>query len=449
MEQKTIFIIGWADLINTVGGAMTVFNNLSNFLADNGYNVKSICYNPENIKDRPKALNEKVEYVNLYCLNQTSYAAAMNSYLESYSTDLLIFFFPIFYINAKLSEKFNKIPRILMLHSRPDWYFQDKKILEQLKNAWTENSIAQILFSSFYPLVPDFMKKVVCIPNYTQKPVSTVINSECRKRIVYFSKVDPYKGLQFLLKAMCLVSKQHPDWSLDIYGQSVPADYASNLKRVAKRLNLDKQVKFKGISHHAEETLLNYDFGVFPSFFEGFGLGLCEMLSVGLPVVGLQGASGVNELIIDGYNGYLTQDRPEEYAEKIIELIENAELRQKMSANAIQSVAQYTEENVNNQWLRLIKGILNDNFKSMPIKTSAIKYPLFSIQKISQSHTWLDFVHKKYIKLFNFIPFLLKISFNGRTDYKVFGIPVFKICRTSSHAKYYFLNILLLKVTKK
>ncbi|MBO6281461.1 MAG: glycosyltransferase [Alphaproteobacteria bacterium] len=449
MDKKNILVIAQADLINTVGGAMTIFNHLCNFLCKNNYNVKAVCFNSENITDRPKALDKNVEYVNLYLINQESYSAAINAYLEKNKADLLIFFFPIFYVEAELSKKFNKIPRILMLHSRPDWYFQDKTILDKMKSAWTKNSVAQILFPSYYRLVPDFMKKVTCIANYVTKSADTVTDVQCRKKIVYLSKIDRYKGLQFLLKSMQIVAKQHPDWILDIYGQSVPKDYAGKLQKLAKDLKISGQVHFKGITANSCKTLLEYDIGVFPSFFEGFSIGLSEMLSVGLPTVGLQGASGVNELIIDGYNGYLTADNPVAYAAKIMELIENQEQRKIMSRNAVASMDRFTEENFNNQWLNLINDVLHDKYKNPQISTCIEKYPLFSLEKINKSHKWLDFFHKKTIRLFDFIPVFSKTTFGGRKTYEIFKIPVWKTRHMSDRVKYYFLNILLLEIIKK
>lgn len=43
----------------------------------------------------------------------------------------------------------------------------------------------------------------------------------------------------------------------------------------------------------------------FPSAYEGFGLSLAEAMSMGLPAVGYKSCSAVNELIVDGKNGFV------------------------------------------------------------------------------------------------------------------------------------------------
>ena len=118
--------------------------------------------------------------------------------------------------------------------------------------------------------------------------------------------------IDFLIKSFKYVVKKHPDWTLDIFGQSQPIQYEKDLKVLIKRLKLEKNIYLKGISNNPFETFLNYDFCVFPSYMEGFPVGLIEAQSVGLPTVGLEKCSGVNELIIHEKNGFLTKHNTKE-----------------------------------------------------------------------------------------------------------------------------------------
>ena len=113
-----------------------------------------------------------------------------------------------------------------------------------------------------------------------------------------------------------------------------------------------------GVTVEPIKKMLECDFCVFPSFYEGFGLGLAEALSVGLPSVGLKECSGVNELIIDNYNGFLTDKKEKEFAQKMEILIIDKNLRSKMSKNAIFSVEKYKPEEVSKRWVEIINSIL-------------------------------------------------------------------------------------------
>ena len=60
----------------------------------------------------------------------------------------------------------------------------------------------------------------------------------------------------------------------------------------------------KGSTNDVPDVLRQGDIFAFPSAYEGFGLSLAEAMSMGLPAVGYKSCSAVNELIVDGKNGF-------------------------------------------------------------------------------------------------------------------------------------------------
>ena len=176
---------------------------------------------------------------------------------------------------------------------------------------------------------------------------------------------------------------------LDIYGQSQPIHYRDDLQDLINKLNLQNNVKIKGISNNALKTFMDYDFCVFPSCIEGFPMGLIESQSVGLPSVGLEGCSGVNELIIPGKNGFLSKRNYKDFAKYIIKLIENPQLRKIMSAESVKESKKYSKAIVYQMWLDLIKNVLTDVDieKNIPLGIKN-KYKLFSIKKVIKWDTY-------------------------------------------------------------
>jgi glycosyltransferase involved in cell wall biosynthesis len=196
--------------------------------------------------------------------------------------------------------------------------------------------------------------------------------------------VDKYKGLEFLIDSYALIARKYPDWTLDIYGQSEPPEYIEKLQKRINKKHLENCIFFKGITNSPKDTLLEYDFCVFPSYFEGFPLGLSDALSVGLPSIGLKACSGVNELIIDGETGLLADFNKKDYASKISYLIEQKDLRKRMSENAVQSMKRYDKSLVLKIWLDLINDIFNHTEKVPETNSSICKYKIFPIKKISK-----------------------------------------------------------------
>jgi len=411
MSQKKIFIVSLSEITHVVGGAITITINMCNFLVKAGYEVYCIC--SDNIDGRPQQIDEKVNFINLaYRYNGQPFSKAINQLAEEVKPDLFIFFFSFLYENAQLSAGYINTPKVIMFHSRPDFYFQNN--CDKLKKLYScdKNIISQILFDSYKSLLPDFIRNrnVITIPNGV-KTIDKTINTDIEhKKIIYLSRINCWKGLEFLINSFKLIAQKYPDWSIDIYGQSQPEEYVNELKCLVKKLKLEKQINFQGITRNPIETMMNYDFCVFPSYFEGFPMGLIESLSVGLPCIGLEECSGVNEIISDGENGFLAQEDYADFSQKIEALIKDKELREKMSQKAKQTADKYDKKQIDEKWLSVIKNLLNNEAISIEQTPDVKGKKLFPLAKIQQMYKQQ---HKKYIKPWDYI-FSIKNSQNKK-----------------------------------
>ncbi len=422
--RKKIFVISQSDIVDTIGGAITSFNNFCKLLFENNYDVYAIC--EANSNQRPFGLREGIKFINLkyYGKHFKSFSKSINALIKDENPDMLVYFFPSLYNKSKLKKDFDKIPRILMFRSRPDFYFAcDNKMEENLK-PYYKNTKAQVLFDSYKNLLPKYMKdNSICIPNFAKNQKKFIDNEIEHKKIVYLSRIDNCKGLEFLINSFNIIASKYKDWSIDIWGQG-KQDYLDELINLTKKLKLDKQIHFKGITKAPIENFLKYDFCVFPSFFEGFPMGLIEAQSVGLPCLGLCGCSGVNELIIDNYNGLLAQRDYKDFALKIEKLITNKETRKEFSQNTIKEVQKYNEKEINKMWLNAIEDSLNGDFRADTNQNSVKnKYELFPVQEMA------ELTKKQYMQKFSFLEKIFSIKKKIGTDKKIIHIFGIKITR--------------------
>jgi len=88
---------------------------------------------------------------------------------------------------------------------------------------------------------------------------------------------------------------------------------------------------------------------LFPSKHEGFGLALAEAMSVGLPSVGLETCSGVNEIIEHGKNGFLAKNAADmqNLTEK---LMTDHELRNRLGKQANRDMQKYDPKTISDKW---------------------------------------------------------------------------------------------------
>ena len=88
-----------------------------------------------------------------------------------------------------------------------------------------------------------------------------------------------------------------------------------------------------------------------------------EAMEAGLPVLGFKNSPGVNEMIINNYNGFLVEDE-EEYIEKLELLLSDSDLRSNMAIQAHKSVEKLSNGYVWDLWeetLNKLVGNYKDN----------------------------------------------------------------------------------------
>ena len=160
------------------------------------------------------------------------------------------------------------------------------------------------------------------------------------------------------IEAFAKIADACPDWTLHFYGDEDGGDkYRTRLQARIAELRLNDRVFLRPSTLNIKAELLKSDILAFPSSFEGFGLALGEALSLGLPAVGFADAPAVNELIIDGENGFLAVD-VDDFAQKLKTLIDSKELRRQFGANAKKSVEKYEASKVWNAWETLLREIV-------------------------------------------------------------------------------------------
>ena len=93
---------------------------------------------------------------------------------------------------------------------------------------------------------------------------------------------------------------------------------------------------------------------VLTSLCESFSLVLCEAMEIGLPCVSFNIDVGPKEIIQNGINGYLINNRNIENMASCIEnLLTDEDEWNKISQNSIKSVKKYYSTNVVNEWKKL------------------------------------------------------------------------------------------------
>ena len=156
-----------------------------------------------------------------------------------------------------------------------------------------------------------------------------------RKLVVtYLGRLEAYKNVDVMLRAMALLSDRFPDARILVIGRG---GAQPRLEALTRELGLADRTRFTGFVSDAERNALLEETRVCvcPSEKEGWGLTVIEANALGTPVVA-RDAPGLRESVRHGETGYLVADSsPELFAERIALLLEDDTLSTRMSRAAL------------------------------------------------------------------------------------------------------------------
>lgn len=175
------------------------------------------------------------------------------------------------------------------------------------------------------------------------------------KNFIAVGRLSKEKGFDDLLRLFKKLTFKYPDWKLNIVGDGLERN---NLLELAKELKLGDKVVFHGYQNkeYINKLLLESSVYLMTSHTESFGLVLIEAMSYGVPCVAYSSAQGANEIIDDGVNGYLINDRnEEEMIKKISCIVSDDKLRRKLGKKAKEKSREYSGNAVLEKWNKVIR----------------------------------------------------------------------------------------------
>ena len=207
-----------------------------------------------------------------------------------------------------------------------------------------------------YPI--DFkisQKKVDFIYNWMESTEKKRGYRSSSKKLITVGRFDSQKGYDYLSRVAVNVLSEYPDWQWDIYGSGEESIKIKLIEELEKGKVLS-QVNFMGNVKGIENIYPNHAIYIMTSRYEGLPLVLLEAKQYGLPIVSFDCPTGPSEIILDGENGYLIENFDvKQMSQKIIELIENDELRLRFSRNAMLDTDKFNKKRIIEQWIELIE----------------------------------------------------------------------------------------------
>ena len=282
-----------------------------------------------------------------YYAGLPSMDAKLAKYLKNKKIDLIHFHSP--FTMGKYFVKYGKkhnIPTIFSFHTKFKEDFQrmlkTKSLVNFMMNyimktinkadyVWTvSNGAAEVLREY------GCTKNIEVIRNGTDltlpenqeekiKLVNQTYNLENEENVfLSVGRIVENKKLDLALDAMKIVKDKGHNFKYLIVGDG---PYLKDLKEKVKKLNLENEVIFTGKIMDRDFLSAHYlrsDLFIFPSTFDTASLAPIEAAALKLPSIMTRGCSTA-EIITENVNGFLADETPESWAEKICEIINDKE----------------------------------------------------------------------------------------------------------------------------
>lgn len=364
-----ILIVNWQDIRNKfAGGAEVHLFEIFKRIAKRGHQITLVCsWSPELPKE------EFIDNIEIIRIGNRPF---FNYYFVKYyisnlckkNFDIIIddinkipFYTPIYV----------KKPIIAILHHFfGKTIFREVNLLSGLYVYLSEKLMDFVYKDIPFVVVSESTKSELIHRGYEAKNIEIVHNAldhlkfpfKVQKKfevptITYFGRLKKYKSVEHLLFAYKIVSKKLPNSQLFIIGRG---NYLPKLVSISNKLNISSKVKFWGfLNEYKKIQLLSKSHCVVnTSIKEGWGITNLESNACGTPVISAN-VPGLRDSVKDGVSGLLyTYGNIEELATKILKILSDHELREKLSFGAIEWAKNFTWDKSAEQMLNIIQNYL-------------------------------------------------------------------------------------------
>lgn len=215
-------------------------------------------------------------------------------------------------------------------------------------------TISQGYTQQLAAIYPELSEKFLTIYNPITRLTETNLPLEKKNEIIFLSRLTHAdKRPDLILRIFAKVAGSHPQWKLKIVGDGPERE---NLERLARSLEIDRQVRFIGHSSNPAEHLASASILCMTSAFEGWPMALIEAMQYSVAPMAFNCSAGVEEILTDGRGILIPSGDIDGYAAELARLMDSAELRHQLTDSTSEFLQSLSITNIAPQWENLFNG---------------------------------------------------------------------------------------------
>ncbi|MEM1542691.1 MAG: glycosyltransferase family 4 protein [Candidatus Bathyarchaeia archaeon] len=228
------------------------------------------------------------------------------------------------------------------------YYFLENRWLKHYVNVPT----VTVSESTERDLLDLGFKRVFVVPEGLNfKPLNNFPKKESFPVIVYVGRLKRAKRPDHAIKAFKIVKERFSKAELWIIGDGY-------FRKALERMAFNGVRFFSGLNNENRRELVKRAWVlVNPSVREGWGLNVIEANALGTPCVAYS-VAGLRDSVKDGETGLLAKNgNIKDLAEKIIAVLEDDALREKLSKNALEYAKQFSWDKTAKEFMKVIRSV--------------------------------------------------------------------------------------------
>ncbi len=247
---------------------------------------------------------------------------------------------------ARYLSKRYEVPLVFTYHTRYEQYLHYVGLsgLSRLMPSYIRHCTSPCdLVIAPTPLMKEYLEEISVKPPVSVLPTGLPMDSfspdeekaaqirrtylqERKHLFVSVSRLAKEKKVEFLIRSVKLIKERRgSDFKLLLVGDGPERKH---LQRLAEELGVQEEITFVGAVPN--EEIRNYchaaDLFLFASRSETQGIVLIESMAAGTPVLAVR-ATGIEDVVVNGKNGYMTSVSEIEFTEKLMDILEKKELQ--------------------------------------------------------------------------------------------------------------------------
>ena len=210
-------------------------------------------------------------------------------------------------------------------------------------------------FLNWYKTLQYYQRTSICvIPNYSNvSDTPTVHKEDDRIKILFARRFEQYRGTRIFADAALKILKSHPNIDITFAGAGPDENY------LKEAFSSFENVHFTRYKHGESATIHSQnDIAVVASVgSEGTSLSLLEAMASKCAVIATS-VGGLTNIIVDGYNGLISDITSESLYDCLEKLINSKEFRNRLANNAFTTVRDgFSKKMWEKHWISMISAV--------------------------------------------------------------------------------------------